>query len=91
MSDPGKLGTAPCGHPGRAVFGNFYICIAGCDGPPKASDPAVIYERDPGDEFEAEDTKPDGVSLKCARCGSSNTAPFPPGPHWHCWPCGHVW
>lgn len=28
----GKRGTAPCGHPGEAVFGQYYECLVGCDG-----------------------------------------------------------
>lgn len=83
MSD-GKLGTAPCGHPGRAVLGQFYLCTAGCDAPPKANDPVAFEQEEP--------TNPD--ARKCPRCGSLNTAPFwhyfSTGDQYNCLPCGHV-
>lgn len=27
----GKLVTAPCGHPGEVIIGNFAVCLQGCD------------------------------------------------------------
>ncbi len=27
----GKVGKAPCGHPGEAIIGQYYKCLWGCD------------------------------------------------------------
>jgi len=27
----GKPGTAPCGHPGEVMVGNYVRCLRGCD------------------------------------------------------------
>ena len=27
----GKVGTAPCGHPGEYIIGQFVRCLVGCD------------------------------------------------------------
>lgn len=27
----GRIGTAPCGHPGEAIIGHYYRCLQGCD------------------------------------------------------------
>lgn len=27
----GRIGVAPCGHPGEAVIGQYYKCLKGCD------------------------------------------------------------
>lgn len=37
MAD-GKLGKAPCGHPGQAVIGQYYRCLSGCDKAPEQID-----------------------------------------------------
>lgn len=52
----GKRGVAPCGHPGEAVIGQFYVCLQGCDD---------TSDFDFWDEVTAE-------HLVCPQCGSND-------------------
>lgn len=72
----GKKGTAPCGHPGTHVVGNYVQCDIGCDrsGVPKRVEP--------------ETTEPLFVAVKvCPHCRSYNTD-RQVGVVWKCMTCG---
>lgn len=58
----GKVGTAPCGHPGRHVTANYVTCDLGCD----SSDGVPVHVRDRETQH------------LCSHCGSSNVEPWGP-------------
>ena len=38
----GRIGTAPCGHRGEAIIGQYYRCLLGCDSRP-ADEPELEF------------------------------------------------
>jgi hypothetical protein len=87
----GKVGTAPCGHPGRHVIGTYVQCLHGCDAPePDDDDFGFLID----EEITAE---------HCMKCGSSDVEDFALDPVYyalnpgalivtgHCNQCGAVW
>ncbi len=58
----GKITTAPCGCPGRHVFGQYVECLAGCDRDVSDGVPRRV---------EPEHTRP-----ICTNCGSSDVAEY---------------
>lgn len=81
----GRLGVAPCGHPGEAIVGHYYRCHVGCDaagsGPPSDGVPELSDDIDTG--------------VTC-RCGSDDLTCYPSfgvtgGTVWNCRNCFRTW
>lgn len=80
----GKTGTAPCGHTGEHLIGQYVRCPR-CDVSGRTPN-----DRDAGDEDDAD-------VHYCPRCMSPETEPYA-APYFyttamwmHCLPCGHCW
>ena len=84
----GKRGTAPCGHPGEAVIGQYFRCLFGCDSPPQVVDWEDVTLEWP----------------RCPGCGSINTEEYQLDPMFYlfnpgssyiidtrCVDCGKCW
>lgn len=94
----GKIGEAPCGHPGVHVIGNYIQCLYGCDAfltlaDAAAREPAKT-DHDPGDSDEFED-EPRTQPI-CKSCGSGNVSTYPKmhatgDDLHHCEDCHHSW
>lgn len=72
----GKLGTAPCGHPGEYVTTNYVRCTAGCE---------TLSRNRSATEPEIQVMCP----KCCSRDVAPFITVF--GAGWHCWTCSRVW
>ena len=84
----GRPATAPCGHPGHHVVGNYVACDLKCDAD-RDNDGVPV-------EVDAESTPRISFAERCPYCGSHEIEPFVA--HYfgtvngkHCLPCGKVW
>lgn len=66
----GRIGTAPCGHRGEAVVGQYYRCLEGCE-----DNVAGVGAESDGvpEEIEPERTQP-----ICPHCGGDEAMLWPP-------------
>lgn len=75
----GRVGLAPCGHPGVAIIGQYYACSVGCDA---VSDGVPIEVKDKL------------TTVLCSYCGSDQVERWDVAfTHddmdlWHCNACG---
>ena len=76
----GKIGVAPCGHPGHHVTANYVTCDLGCD----------AIDR----EFDFSDLEEDTAPILCPHCRSRRVESFSGtifgDDAWHCWDCSKI-
>ena len=80
----GKIGNAPCGHPGEAVIGQYFECSIGCDHPDYVElalqDDVLACPRCLSTDLDEE------YDFVAVWFGTVS-----PVPNSRCNPCGHVW
>lgn len=64
----GKIGSAPCGHRGEAVVGQYYRCLEGCDRAGAGPESDGV----PDEESDDHVTEP-----LCLHCGSDDVQIWP--------------
>lgn len=91
----GKKGTAPCGHEGEHVIGNYVRCLSGCDDkkPPK---PMYIVSDDVWNWSPLS-----RAIVRCPKCGKDDNPTNGPVLYgkasqlWYCLQslggCGNIW